>query len=174
VSVSLNFPASPIQGQVFTAQGATFVFNGGTWMILAGNLFPFATQAEALAGTRRDVAMSPLRLQQAIDARNFEGNVDSIAGIPVNVVAQRAVNVDYQNTTGKALLVMPLLRHTTSLESFLRIGPSAPLAVARDMVRISTSGSNLQVGLQGIVPVNHFYRVNAPAGVSPDAWLEYQ
>lgn len=64
--MALNFPASPAPGEVFTSEGATFIWNGTVWMAQAPAVIPWATPAEAIAGTRGDVAISPLTLAATI------------------------------------------------------------------------------------------------------------
>lgn len=64
--MSLNFPPSPAPGDTFTSQGVTFVWTGTVWVIPPAGL-RFATEAEARAGVREDLGMSPLRGAQAID-----------------------------------------------------------------------------------------------------------
>ena len=54
--MALNFPNAPVEGQVYTAEGVTFVWTSGQWVVT----FPWASNSEALAGTRADVAMAPL------------------------------------------------------------------------------------------------------------------
>jgi hypothetical protein len=66
--MALNFPSTPVTGQVFQAEGTTFVWNGALWVVLAPSNAQFATKAEAEAGTRNDRLLSPLRAKEAIDA----------------------------------------------------------------------------------------------------------
>jgi len=66
--VSLNFPSAPILGQVYQAEGTTFIWNGTLWLVLAPSNAIFATKAEAEAGTRNDRLLSPLRAKEAIVA----------------------------------------------------------------------------------------------------------
>jgi hypothetical protein len=66
--VAINFPTAPATGQVYQAEGATFVWNGALWLVLAPSNAQFATKAEAEAGTRNDRLLSPLRAKEAIAA----------------------------------------------------------------------------------------------------------
>jgi hypothetical protein len=64
--MSLNFPSSPAPGDIFTAEGATFIWTGTVWVVPPSGLI-FATEAEARGGVVADRAMTPLRGAQAID-----------------------------------------------------------------------------------------------------------
>ena len=66
--MALNFPSAPLVGQVYQAEGATFVWNGTLWVVLGPSSATFASKAEAEAGLRDDVFLSPLRAKQAIAA----------------------------------------------------------------------------------------------------------
>lgn len=66
--MALNFPSAPIVGQVFQAEGTTFVWNGTLWVVLSPASATFATKAQAEAGLRDDVFLSPLRAKEAIAA----------------------------------------------------------------------------------------------------------
>jgi hypothetical protein len=66
--MALNFPSAPVTGQVFQGEGTTFVWNGTLWVVLSPASATFATKAEAEAGVRNDVLLSPLRAKEAIAA----------------------------------------------------------------------------------------------------------
>lgn len=63
--MALNFPVTPAPGEIFTAEGATFIWNGTVWMAQAPAVMPWATPEEARAMTRGDVVMSPLTTKAA-------------------------------------------------------------------------------------------------------------
>jgi hypothetical protein len=65
--MALNFPSSPVLGEVFQAEGATFVWNGALWVVLGPTSATFATKAEAIAGLRGDVMLSPLRAHDMLE-----------------------------------------------------------------------------------------------------------
>jgi hypothetical protein len=66
--MALNFPSAPVVGQVYQAEGVTFVWNGTLWVVLSPASATFATKAEAEAGVRDDRLLSPLRAKEAIAA----------------------------------------------------------------------------------------------------------
>lgn len=66
--MALNFPSAPVLGQVFSAEGADFVWNGTLWVVLSPASATFASKVEAEAGLRDDVFLSPLRAKEAIAA----------------------------------------------------------------------------------------------------------
>lgn len=78
--MALNFPANPTPGQVFTAEGATFVWNGTVWVAAGSAAIPFATTAEARAGVVTDKVMSPLTTTERIKAGDItlEGGYASV------------------------------------------------------------------------------------------------
>lgn len=67
--MALNFPNAPITGQVFQTEDTTFVWNGALWVVLSPSSATFATKADAEAGLRADVFLSPLRAEEAIAAQ---------------------------------------------------------------------------------------------------------
>lgn len=66
---SLNFPTPVNVGQVFQTEDTTFVWNGALWVVLSPSSATFATKAEAEAGLRSDVFLSPARAKEAIAAQ---------------------------------------------------------------------------------------------------------
>lgn len=67
--MAINFPNAPAVGAVFSAGGVDFVWNGTIWLVLAPSNATFATKAEAEAGVRDDVFLSPLRAKEAVIAQ---------------------------------------------------------------------------------------------------------
>lgn len=65
--MALNFPTAPTIGQVFVSDGVSFTWSGVVWYATPTLFPPFATEAEAVAGVRADVVMSPLTTLQAKD-----------------------------------------------------------------------------------------------------------
>jgi hypothetical protein len=65
--MALNFPSAPVVGQVYSAEGADFVWNGALWVVLAPENVTFATGPEVAAGVRNDVVLSPLTAPLAFD-----------------------------------------------------------------------------------------------------------
>lgn len=70
--MALNFPSNPTVGQVFQAEGASFVWTGTLWAVLNPATFPWATKDEAIAGVRGDAVMSPFTTKAAIDAKTAQ------------------------------------------------------------------------------------------------------
>jgi len=64
--MALNFPNSPTLNQIYQAEGSSFRWNGLIWIMLGSESFPWATQAEAIAGTVTDRVMSPALVRQVI------------------------------------------------------------------------------------------------------------
>ena len=67
--MALNFPSAPLVGQVYQAEGMDFVWNGALWVVLSPASATFSTKADAEAGLRTDVFLSPLRAKEAIAAQ---------------------------------------------------------------------------------------------------------
>lgn len=88
--MALNFPANPSPGQVFTAEGSTFIWSGTVWRTVPPSI-PFATGQEAADGVRDDVVMSPLTTRQAIEAA------------PIGDTAVEDANVVAVSTTAVAI-----------------------------------------------------------------------
>jgi hypothetical protein len=65
--VSLNFPATPAEGQTYTAEGRTFRWVSGVWLMDA-EFIPWASTDEALAATVTDKIMAPATMKSLIDA----------------------------------------------------------------------------------------------------------
>lgn len=165
--MALNFPSSPIVGQVYSAEGADFVWSGAVWTPLDGSNFPYATQAEALAGTRTDRAMSPLTTEQAIAARNFQPSEGY--GAPVNVAAQRVEAQNYNNGTGRNMFWAVEISNDVS--GIMRVGDVGALAAFTTVRLLGATGRNNRTGLL-IVPPGWFYRLNA-TGATFARWWEW-
>lgn len=163
--MALNFPNAPTVGQEYTAQGVTFVWNGALWEVLGPTNFAYATQAEAEAGTRQDRAMSPLRTNQAIAARNF--GVSEGYGTPVNVAASRVEAQNYQNNSGRNLFWA--VDVTNDVTCIMRVGPTGTLADFVTARLLSATGRNNVCGML-VVPPGWFYRLNGTGAVFPRWW----
>jgi hypothetical protein len=161
--MALNFPNSPAINQRYSAEGVTFVWDGAQWLVT----WPWATQAEALAGTRTDVALSPLTTEQAIVARNFQTGV--MGGTPVNVAAQRVIGTNYQNTGTRSRMVQ--VNFSGDIGGQVRIGPTGTLADQLIAVLLGASGRNNR-GASFAVPPGWFYRING-VGASIANWWEW-
>lgn len=172
---TLNFPASPVLGQVFEAEGASFVWNGSLWVVLSAASFPWATAAEAIAGARADVAVSPLTAKIAMDARGytFKGNIQQQ---PVDLAGtSRVGRTIYQNDTGRSLLVALVMRPVSGGGTFfLRLGASsADMSLA---VGGETGGdTNRRRSALAVVPPGWFYQADLASGnIEIENWHEYR
>jgi hypothetical protein len=165
--LALNFPSSPAVGQVYSAEGADFVWSGAVWVPLDGSNFPYATQAEALAGTRTDRAMSPLTTEQAIAARNFQPSEGY--GIPVNVAAQRAEGATYANNTGRNLFWA--FEGSNDVSCVMRVAPTTTMVDFTIARLLAPAGRNGSCGLL-IVPPTWRYRLQG-VGVTFARWWEW-
>jgi hypothetical protein len=79
--MAINFPSAPVVGQVYQAEDVDFVWNGTLWVVLAPSNATFASKAEAEAGARDDVFLSPLRADEAIAALRQTPDYDLPAAI---------------------------------------------------------------------------------------------
>ena len=124
-----------------------------------------ATQAQAEAGTDDATAMTPLRTAQAITAR---APAIGVGQTWQNVLASRADNTSYQNTTGKPIMVNVSqndLSGNNRMYGYVSTDNSTWVLVETSMSSESTRGS---VGF--IVPSGHYYRVDTSTTIV--AWAE--
>jgi hypothetical protein len=172
--MALNFPSAPVAGQVFTAEGVSFVWSGVAWVVMDATNFPFATNAQALAGTLANVAMSPLRLREAINARpNLGGS--AMYAPPVNRTAQRALGSNWGNTLGRAAFIsVEVALGTAGGLSPVRllIGPTGSLA-GLIIAEMTPSDGRSPISVWGVVPSGWFARVTGPSGATLSRWMEY-
>lgn len=173
---TLNFPTGPVLGQVFEAEGASFIWNGSLWVVLSAASFPWATAAEAIAGARADLAISPLTLKAAMDARGytFKGNIQQQ---PVDLAAsgQRVGRTIYQNDTGRSLLVALVMRPVSGGGTFyLRLGASsADMSLA--VVGETGADTNRRRSALAVVPPGWFYQADLASGnIEIQNWNEYR
>ena len=169
--MALNFPSSPTLNQVYTAEGVTFVWNGSLWVVL--NPFPWATNAEALAGVNTDRPMTPAATKAALDA--IPAGAAQVFGVPTSV--GRAQNTNYQNTLGRPMMVsMRFTQRDTEATMDARVGPSnvnpPTILLARQAARRGGNGS-----LVFVVPTGWWYRAVGSAILNPPtitAWWEWR
>lgn len=163
--MALNFPAAPVSGQVYTAEGVDFVWNGALWVLMSAANFPWATAAEAIAGARNNAALSPATFA-ATD--NLEPVSDGyIRYLPVTV--SRAKDTDYQNDLGEPLLMIVIIKNESGGNGRLLAGPSLP-------VTLNVAGQFSQTpdrpnSMTALIPTGWFYRFQS-AGVN--RWIEYR
>ena len=164
--MALNFPTSPAPGAIFTAEGRTFVWNGTVWVMQALQL-PWATAAEAAAGVAANRVLSPFVARPVAEA--VPDPVEPFQGIPTVMGAARAVNVDYQNTLGRDMMI--ILAMNGSGGAALRIGQGAPGNARLGEMSIVSAG-HLSV-LTGVISPGLFYRMQLSSGTITQ-WVEYR
>lgn len=160
----INLPNSPTVGQVFTAEGADFVWNGSLWVVLDAGNFVYATGPEAIAGVRADVAVSPATALPAIpnDGAYFWKD-------PVEVT--RVDGTEYENPFDVPLLVSLSILGTTTVTANVQLRP-----VGGSWITIATEGLNGAVYRSAffIVPVGWAWQVTSSASYSIAFCVEYQ
>jgi hypothetical protein len=121
-----------------------------------------ASQAEAEAGTDNTKVMTPLRVEQHMAANDLgQGQTYQ------NVAASRAINVTYQNTTGRPIAVY---YQNNAIVSFtFQCGVTAGTLVS---VMSGDNTGGAQVTMTVIVPNDHFYRVDSAAAPGIKGWVE--
>jgi len=92
----------------------------------------------------------------------------------------RSVGTEYQNTTGKARMVVVSIYYTVSAETIstmtlARCGPSSPLGASDNVGMFSfvnpfASAADIYTTFSFIVPNNYYYEVY---GGTIDQWIEY-
>jgi hypothetical protein len=165
-TMSLNFPASPAPGQVFTAEGRSFAWNGAVWL-MQPTVIPWATNAEALEGTRADRAMSPALTRLRTDAIQTGGTENPLSGTPVDVLAQRAVSIAYQNPFDRPMV----LSVWAEAQIVINIGATAgTLARFLQSQRMQAAAASATY-VFGLIPPRWWYSVG---GGSLFGWVEYR
>jgi hypothetical protein len=166
--MTLNFPATPVVGDTYAAEGRAFTWNGSVW-VLSVIASPFATEAEAIAGTRADRAMSPALTKLKTDeARIATGTSNPLSETPTDMLSQRARLVPYQNTFNRPMCLSAW--GTTSVE--LLIG-STPDTLFRFLRHINPA-LGAPRALFGIVPPRWWYMLDTNGSVEFSGWIEYR
>lgn len=168
--MAINFPSNPANGQVFQAEGTTFIWNGVLWVVMDATNFPYATSAEAIAGVRDDVAISPSTAKDAIPVGGalFSGN-------PVNVGANsgRVPGTQYTNPFDVPILVVVgILTTGVATDWSLQIRPVGGTWITIALENVPATVQNR--GALFIVPVGWAYRVTASSNYSIPYCYEYQ
>lgn len=171
--MSLNFPASPAPGQVYQAEGATFIWNGTVWTAQGANdPFPWASNADGVQGTRRDVFLTPASAKAFLDAR--PPAVPASMGTPTNMLASRTWNTTYTNNTGRPMLVT-IWATMGSVGGWIR-GLVGAGGTAGQTLQIQTQFSgSAGAGLCFVVPPGWGYRLERSfSGGSIGGWVEWR
>lgn len=138
------------------------------WIVLgtidegAGTFTPsgeraLASQAQAEAGTDNTTLMTPLRTEQHMTA-----NALGYGQTWQDVTASRAGNTSYQNLSGKPISVAVRLAATTVAFQVSSNNVT--------FVTIATGSSTSAITVGGIIPPNHYYRLNGTPTIN--GWLE--
>lgn len=140
--MALNFPANPTPGQVFTAEGATFIWNGTVWVAASPPVIPWASPEEAMAGERADVVMSPLTTKATL-------------GLPVDqLVSASLVSGPSLTTTLTQMLAANFIAKHARMQAFCAVAVSHTGTVSVDFIaelrlRSITAGADVKVILGG-------------------------
>ena len=170
--MTLNFPPSPVPGEVFTAEGASFVWNGTVWAT-PGSPFPWARAADGAAGSEIGLVMTPEALDAMLDT--FGPAPVAPYPLPLDVTAQRALSVNYQNTTGKPLLVSLLFTRSTGAFTAIVAGfVGATNPATLDLGSHGAYGSGWWATYTIVVPPGWWYRFTGGTGVIIQRWTEYR
>jgi len=165
--MAINFPSAPVPGQVYQAEGATFVWNGSLWVVMDASNIVYATEAEAIAGVRDDVATSPFTTKAALPVGGAY-----FQKAPVDVSAERLINVEYANPFDAPILVSLgiwfLAAATWNL--YLRPVGGTWINIATD----NTGGASVLRGAFFIVPVGWSWFVADSASYEISFCVEYQ
>lgn len=167
--MALNFPANPVQNQVYTAEGVSFVWNGVLWAVL--DPFPWATNAEALAGTNDARPMQPANLRAVLNA--IPAAPAHVFGAPTAIA--RAHGVNYQNTFGRPLMVaVSFWDRDSNCEAEARIGAANSGTLALNVGRMAAiRGSDNSIIF--VVPTAWWFRLNGVTNrAAATAWWEWR
>jgi hypothetical protein len=171
MSVTLNFPSNPTQGQAFTSQGLTFIFDGGVWTL--PDPFPWATDAEAVAGTGGGRMMNPAATRALLNS--VPAGALSAFGAPSNQQANRGFSVNYQNTLGRPMLVaVTFWDRDNAHRAAVNVGAANvnPPAVRLADLAVARGG---QGTLVFVVPTAWWYRLIILSGRSGNtSWWEWR
>lgn len=172
---TLNFPSSPVVGQVFTAEGVSFVWSGAVWYVL--DPFPWATAAEGLEGAVPNKISTPAATKALLDTIPAGSTFNF--GTPQDMSASRSQSVNYQNTLGRPMMISVSFsdRDDTSIAE-LRVGPSnvnPPSIILGRSFALRGTGSTSEAGLIGVVPQGWWYRLD-PVARRPSSvqWWEWR
>jgi hypothetical protein len=174
--MALNFPNTPVVGQVYQAEGMSFVWNGTVWHVL--DTFGFASNAEAIAGTDDGKLMTPASTAAELDT--LVGGSTFLLGVPTNMTASRALNTNYQWTGNRPLLVsVNFYCSYGNGDVELRVGSenSGSLAINLGRARClsGSPGTGTSACLIGAVPRGWWYRLHIVANSpSADQWWEWR
>jgi hypothetical protein len=173
--MSLNFPSSPVVGEVFTAEGVSFVWSGLVWYVL--DAFPWATTAEGLEGLATNKISTPASTAALLDTvpsgRAFN------QGVPQDFIASRSQDVNYQWTGARPMMISVAFsdRDDTSVAE-LRVGPTnvnPPAIILGRTFALRGTGVSSEAGLIGVVPAGWWYRVHTVARrPSTSQWWEWR
>lgn len=150
--MSLTFPSGPTIGQEYTSDGLTFVWSGAVWYVRRD--FPWATEAETIAGTAADRVVTPLGLKAIVDANP----IGAITAVGTPTVVTRSLSTNYQNTMGYPMMVAVNMAGNGTEDSNyqVQIGPSNPADRLVYSIDVRRGGD---ASCQFVVPASWYYRL---------------
>jgi hypothetical protein len=122
-----------------------------------------ATTAEAEAGTGNDQIMTPLRVEE-----HMEANALGWGQTWQNVAGSRAHSTSYQNTTGRPIQVS--IAAFGAIPRIFQVSTDNATWVDVAVTGRSVSGTNIAWNINANIPDGHYYRINGSATVA--AWAE--
>lgn len=165
--MAINFPNAPTVGQEFTSDGLTFRWTGTAWILL-GLPMPFATEAEALAGTAKNRVMSPLTTKAVLNARPPAGS--PFDGSPNIFGASRELDVIYQSPYDRPMGIM-----VSGPITFQLLGSSNQTSWLNLARRSRYDSALTGNGVVALIPPRWFYRVTTGnASPSVSQWREFR
>jgi hypothetical protein len=134
---------------------------GGNTATVNGVTLALSSQAQAETGTDNTTQMTPLRVDQAIDAKT--------ARLATWQAQSRFSNTDYQNTTAYPLDVSIVVISSSVTTSYLYVGQNTSSYIEVGSASMS-GGWNAQ--LVTTVPPGWYYKWVPQSGAAISLWLE--
>lgn len=175
--MALNFPNSPAPGEVFTAEGATFVWNGTVWNTVP-SVLPFASNADALTGLRTDVIMSPANTKHVLTQRLVsETAVEDTAQVTLTTTTSTSVG---QTPTFVATSKHGILLAHMNIQLAAASPGAADIHFQTDLWKngvfdVTLSGDQLSLGtaVAGF-GVGGFIAINRRVGLTPGETYQFR
>lgn len=124
-----------------------------------------ASPADAVAGTRADVAMTPIATKAVLDDRLAGISALGVGQSWQNMIGSRTGGVSYQNTTGKPIMVAVKLNNPGGGGHYVQVS-----ADGVTWVNVASISQNEYDCTSFIVPASHHYRTTAAGDVA--LWSE--
>jgi hypothetical protein len=167
--MALNFPSAPVVGQVYQAEGMSFVWNGTLWYVL--DAFPWAAPGAA------EGVMTPAATKAALDAVPQGGSFN--IGFPRDLTASRAIGTNYQNPRANVpmLIAASFSDRDDTSNAELRVGPTNanPPTIVLGQAWANRGTGPSENTIIGVVPAGWWYRLHLVARrPSVTAWWEWR